>query len=89
MKTLKLQRVTRYFGYILLAVVIFSSCESKTSTPSGHDSEKVTNGSMTYYSVSAVDYYANGMHYKVFNSANGNLFVVNITKDSLECHNNR
>lgn len=26
MKTLKLQRVTRYFGYILLATVLFSSC---------------------------------------------------------------
>ena len=26
MKTLKLQRVTSYFGYILLAVVIFQSC---------------------------------------------------------------
>lgn len=26
MKTLKLQRVTRYFGYILLAVVLFQSC---------------------------------------------------------------
>ena len=89
MRTLKLQRVTRYFGYILLAVVIFSSCDSKTSTPKGQDGEKVTNGSMTYYSVSAVDYYSNGMHYKVFNSANGNLFVVNITKDSIECHNNR
>ena len=89
MKTLKIMRVTRYFGYILLAVVIFSSCDSKTSTPNGQDGEKVANGSVTYYSVSAVDYYSNGMHYKVFNSANGNLFVVNITKDSIECHNNR
>lgn len=26
MNTLKLQRVTRYFGYILLAVVLFQSC---------------------------------------------------------------
>ncbi len=26
MKTLNLQRVTRYFGYILLAVVLFQSC---------------------------------------------------------------
>lgn len=27
MKTLKLQRVTHYFSYILLATVLFSSCE--------------------------------------------------------------
>ena len=26
MKTLKIRRVTRYFGYILLAVVLFQSC---------------------------------------------------------------
>ena len=80
---------TRHFFYALLAVVILQSCESKTSTPSGQEGEKVTTGSATYYSVSAVDYYSNGMHYKVFNSASGSLFVVNITKDSIECHNNR
>ena len=35
MKTLKIKRVTRYFGYILLCAVLFSSCvcgESKNET---------------------------------------------------------
>ena len=80
---------TRHFFYALLAVVILQSCKSKISTPNGQDGEKVTNGNFAYYSVSAVDYYSNGMHYKVFNSASGGLFVVNITKDSIDCHNNR
>ena len=80
---------TRHFFYALFAIVILQSCQSKTSTPNGQDGEKVTTGSLTYYSVSAVDYYSNGMHYKVFNSASGSLFVVNITKDSIEYHNNR
>ncbi len=30
MKTLKLQRVTRYFGYILLVAVLFTSCIPST-----------------------------------------------------------
>lgn len=34
MKTLKLQRVTRYFGYILLVAVLFSSCDYETTYPS-------------------------------------------------------
>lgn len=33
MKTLKLQRVTRYFGYILLVAVLFSACSSPFETP--------------------------------------------------------
>lgn len=69
-----------------LAITFFSICISacKTKTPDGKDSETVATGSATYYSVSAIDYYTNGMHYKVFNSANGNLYVVNITLDSLQ-----
>lgn len=74
--------------YAMLAVVL-SSC-SRTQSADGKPSETVATGSAAYYSVSAVDYYSNGMHYKVFNSANGNVFVVNITKDSLEfAKNNR
>ncbi|MDP4209591.1 MAG: hypothetical protein Q8928_12330 [Bacteroidota bacterium] len=29
MKTIKLQRVTRYFGYILLVAVLFCSCDKQ------------------------------------------------------------
>jgi len=87
MKTLKL--LQRNLLYILLTCVLSVGCESKTSTPDGNDGEKVTTGSITYCSVSAVDYYSGGMHYKVFNSAAGDVFVVNITKDSLIVANAR
>lgn len=75
---------TLYFFYVLLAVIIFQSCESETLNQREQDGEKVTTGSRRYYSVSAVDYYSNGIHYKVFSSARGSIFVVNITKDSVE-----
>ena len=37
MKTLKLQRVTRYFNCILLVVVLFSSCSNKNDGYFKHD----------------------------------------------------
>lgn len=36
-----------------------------------------------YYSMKSVDYRTAGMHYKVFASTNGAIFVVNVTNDSL------
>jgi len=42
MKTIKLQRVTRYFGYILLCAVLFSSCvcgESKNNEVQKNDAD--------------------------------------------------
>ena len=88
MKKFKISTVAAIAVYAMLAVVL-SSC-GRTQSVDGKPSEIVTTGSATYYSVSAIDYYSNGMHYKVFNSANGNVFVVNITKDSLEvAKNNR
>ena len=65
------------------AALLLASCGNGQSVQSDQ-SEQVTTGSPTYYSVSAYDYQAGGMKYKVFNSASGSLFVVNITKDSLE-----
>ena len=79
----------RYVFYTLLTCVLCIGCESKTSTPNGTDGEKVISGSATYYSVSAVDYYSGGMHYKVFYSGAGDVFVVNITRDSLSVANAR
>lgn len=88
MKKFKISTVSSIALYSMLAVVL-SAC-SRTESADGKPSETVTTGSATYYSVSSVDYYTSGMHYKVFNSANGNVFVVNITKDSLEvAKNNR
>jgi hypothetical protein len=88
MKKFKISTVSAIAVYAMLAVVL-SSC-GRTHSADGKPSETVTTASATYYSVSAVDYYASGMHYKVFNSANGNVFVVNVTKDSLDvAKNNR
>ena len=86
MKKFKISTLAAIAVYAMLAVVL-SSC-GRTESEDGKPSETVTTGSATYYSVSAVDYYASGMHYKVFNSANGNVFVVNVTKDSLEVAKN-
>lgn len=82
MKYLSFSKIATIIMLILLLYVFFGHNETK-STDIKYP-EKITTGSITYYSVSAFDYYTKGMHYKVFNSANGNIFVVNITKDSLE-----
>ena len=88
MKKIKISTKIAIAVYAIL-VVVLSSC-GRTKSVDGKPSEIVATGSITYYSVSAVDYYASGMHYKVFNSANGNVFVVNVTKDSLDvAKNNR
>ena len=88
MKKFKISKLAAIAVYAMLAVVL-SSC-GRNESAEGKPSETVTTGSLTYHSVSAVDYYASGMHYKVFNSANGSVFVVNVTKDSLEvAKNNR
>jgi len=55
-------------------------------TPPPHDipEDATAISSRAYYGLGAVEYYASGMHYKVFSSARGDVFVINITKDSLE-----
>lgn len=73
------------FSAMLLASV--TSCENPSA--SGQPSELVMKDTPTYYSIVAVDYHASGMHYKVFESGKGDIFVVNITKDSLDVKNKR
>lgn len=79
----KLSIISRYFINAVLAAVLLSSC-GRTKDAQGNPAETVTSGSATYHSVSAVDYWANGMHYKVFNSAKGDVFAVNLSLDSLQ-----
>ena len=62
-----------------------TSCRVDRPESNGKVADVVLSGSKTYYSVCVVDYTMGGMHYKVFNSAHGDVFVVNVTKDSLEC----
>lgn len=37
-----------------------------------------------FSTMKAIDYYAGGMKYKIFAYSGGGMFVINITKDSLE-----
>ena len=67
---------------IALAIVL-SSC-MKTPPPHDIPEDATAISSRAYYGLGAVEYYASGMHYKVFSSARGDVFVINITKDSLE-----
>ena len=70
----------------LFSVIVLTSC-GPTETKDGKPADIVMTGSSTYSSVSSIDYYVSGMRYKVLNSAPGNIFVINITKDSLEVAN--
>lgn len=68
-----------------LSIVLLTSCNTKRPTDSlGVEAETITNANTSYYSVSAVSDYEHDMHYKVYNSAPGHIFVINVTKDSLE-----
>jgi len=88
MGKLKISIVAAIAVYALLAVFL-SPC-GRTESADEESFETVSKGSGLYYKISAVDYYASGMHYKVFNSVKGSVFVVNVTKDSLEvAKNNR
>lgn len=75
-------KTTIFIGLASLLLMTYS-CD-RTKSANYKPSEIVATGSATYYSVSAVDYYSSGIHYKVFNSANGDIFVVNITRDSID-----
>jgi hypothetical protein len=86
MKKFKISTVTAIAVCAVVAVVL-SSC-GRTESGDGKTYETVTTGPATYRNVSAVDYYASGMRYKVFNSANGSVFVINVTKDSLDVARN-
>lgn len=86
----KISMKTRVFALLLGLLIVFAavSC-TKPSTPDGKSAEVISNGSATYYSVSAVDYSIEEMHYKVLISADGDVEVINVTKDSLEVLNLR
>ena len=72
---------------IAILTLVLSSCKTEKESDVQQPKEMVSTSTFNYYSVSAVDYYISGMHYKVFNSAKGDVFVVNITNDSLSCLN--
>ena len=61
----------------LLALSTLTSCDNKGDN--GGPSANAKEG-WKY----EMDYYSDGMHYKIF-QANGAIYVVNITKDSLDC----
>jgi hypothetical protein len=53
------------------------------------DNIVISGGTINYHNMRSFDYYADGMHYRVFqSSSDGGMFVVNVTKDSLEISRN-
>ena len=67
---------------ILGAIILFASCSVEPKT-------KVADEQLTEFidfpeKVFVKNYYAGNMHYKVFYRYNASVFVVNVTKDSLE-----
>ena len=76
---------------ILVLTFLLSSCGAKNKSNVSGDNkvakyDTVIDGRNTsFYSVYSSYYFISGMKYKVFNSYQGGMFVVNVTKDSLEC----
>ena len=74
---------------ILMSIIILSSCNQAPQKKSHLNSAKfdtILNGASTsFYSVYSSEHYISGMKYRIFNSFESGLFVVNVTKDSLEC----
>lgn len=74
--------------FVTLFVFVNFMNEIKTTENSDEETEYSDeeiikkNLSVTIYSM---DYYSNDMHYKMFYTSTGDPFVVNLTKDSLEC----
>ena len=81
---MKKNNVTLLIIIILMSIlmVVISYCAQNNSSESD-DPNDVADASLIYNSVDAIDYFTSGMHFKVFRSYGGNLFIVNITKDSL------
>jgi hypothetical protein len=84
----------KLFFSTLFILLILSSCTERTyeSNCKGDQSPEqvirdVRHVDKNYYTVYAFDYYSSNMHYKIFTSATGDVFVVNITKDSIDCLN--
>lgn len=75
---------------ILLATLfLLVSCESGGTTENLNKTAnskfyQLTNSPGFFGSLGLIDYKTKGMHYKVFQTSNGGVDIINITKDSLE-----
>jgi len=72
---------------ILTLLLVLSCCSGNDNKVTEKEQlrEVVIEGTTLQYKVFSVDYYTSKIHYKVFSNGKGHVFVVNITKDSLEC----
>ncbi len=82
------------FFALIFSIVFITTVRIKSSVKTEYSDEEIVKKklsdeeivkkklSVTIYSN---DYYSNDMHYKMFYTTNGDPFVVNLTKDSLEC----
>ena len=72
------------FIALIFSIVFITTTRIKSSEKTEYSDEEIVKKklSVTIYSN---DYYSNDMHYKMFYTTNGDSFVINVTKDSLEC----
>lgn len=69
---------------LIFSIVFITPTKINNSEKTEYSDEEIVKKklSVTIYSC---DYNYNDMHYKIFYTTNGDPFVVNMTKDSLEC----
>ena len=67
---------------ILVSILALFACNDKIETP--NNSQKIIQATPIRYSVYIDDYKVNNTHYRIFNSSNGSVFVINVTLDSLQ-----
>lgn len=88
--------VKRIMLVTLVFVITFLSCckptDSESSNSNSEPTEepkevyptKISDSNNRYHSLAYVDHTVSGMHYRLFTTVNGDIYVVNVTKDSLE-----
>jgi hypothetical protein len=73
---------------LIIAAVLLTSCvkpsENIRNEKTMENVEVIVNGNGLFYTLGSTEYKSNGMKYKVFQSSNGGVAVVNVTTDSLE-----
>ena len=77
------------FGLLILAIIIVAPIMILGKKDKKDIFKEVGNVKNMLTSGTVSDYTESGMHYKIFQGPHGEMFVVNITKDSLECIKNR
>lgn len=74
------------FALAAILFAIFSSCNSKSRCANETGIDEI---SFNLIKIRDYDYYSEGVHYKVYLTNEGGIFVMNVTRDSLEIIKNK